>query len=103
MAKRKAAKNKERTEKDEVQEDIERYAALAAFASSEAGEVIFTALGKEIAATVSEIATGYHTLSEAELRALGAKLETRITFLQSLKRAPTNLEDAEAYMKELIA
>lgn len=92
-------------ERDDVKsttEDIDRYAALASFASSDAGGVVFTFISKEIAATVSEIATGYKSLTEIELRALAAKLDTRITFLQSLSRARTNLDDAEDYLKELI-
>lgn len=83
-------------------DDIDAYAALAAFASSEAGKIVFASMSKDIASTVSEIATGYKSLSEIDLRALGAKLDVRITFLQSLKRARTNLDDAEAYLKDLI-
>jgi hypothetical protein len=92
----------ERADVKETAEDIELYSALAAFASSEAGAVVFASISKEIAATVTEIAGGYKTLSEIELRALGAKLDARINFLQSLSRARTNLEDAEAYLQELI-
>ena len=108
MAKRLATiqkNNPARAERTDVQataEDIDLYAALASFASSEAGSVIFSSLRKEIASTVTEIATGYRTLPEMELRALAAKLESRINFLQSLSRARTNLDDAEGYLAELI-
>jgi hypothetical protein len=84
-------------------EDIDVYAALAGFASSEAGGIVFASISKEIAATVSEIATGYKDLTETQLRALAARLEARITFLQSLSRARTNLDDAEDYLAQLIA
>jgi hypothetical protein len=92
----------ERSDVKETAADIELYSALAAFASSEAGSIVFASTAKEIAAVVSEIASGFRTLPESELRALGAKLDARITFLQSLSRASTNLDDAEAYLKELI-
>jgi hypothetical protein len=91
-----------REEVKEVAGDIDTYAALAAFASSEAGSILTASYGKEIAATVQLIANGYKTLPEAELRALGAQLEARLNFLHSLSRARTNLDDAEAILKELI-
>jgi hypothetical protein len=90
------------SEVQETANDIDNYAALAAFASSEAGAVVFASYSKEIASIVSEIVGAYKTMPEMELRALGAQLETRINFLQSLSRARTNLDDAEAYLKELI-
>lgn len=85
-----------------VAEDIDQYAALAAFASSEAGAVLFASTNKGIASTVNQIVSGYKTLPEVELRALAAQLEARISFLQSLSRARTNLDDAEEYLKDLI-
>jgi hypothetical protein len=100
-----AKDNPELAEREEIKgvaEDIDTYAALASFASSEAGAVLFASYSKEIASTVSLIVSGYRTLPEIELRALAAKLEARISFLQSLSRARTNLDDAEAYLKDLI-
>ena len=63
------------------------------------GEAIATGF---VESAVNQIISGYKTLPEIELRALGAKLEARINFLQSLSRARTNLEGAEDYLKDLI-
>lgn len=92
-----------REEVKDVAADVDTYATLASFASSEAGSLLVTQYSKEIAATVQQIVSGYKTLPEMELRALAAQLEARLNFLQSLSRAPINLEDAEEVLKELIA
>jgi hypothetical protein len=84
-----------------VAQDIDIYAALKGFASSEAGAILIDALTKEIAGAVNDFASGYRTLPEIELRSLGARIDARLEFLRSLNRAGTNLDLAEAYLHEL--
>lgn len=96
--------NPEAANREDVKQvtgDIDTYAALAGFASSEAGGILIGALTSELANAVGEIARGFRTLPESELRALGAKIDARLTFLQSLNRARSNLEFAEEALKEL--
>jgi hypothetical protein len=100
-----ARDNPELAEREDVKgvtADIDTYAALAAFASSEAGGIVFASINKEIAQTVNELANKYRIMVEPELRAACAQLAARISFLQSLSRARTNLDDAEEYLKDLI-
>lgn len=91
-----------RTDVQDVAADIDLYAALAGVASSEGGKALVGALSREIASTVQEIAGGYKTLPEMELRSLGAKLAVRLIMVQSLKRARTNLDLAEDWLEGLI-
>lgn len=92
----------ERTDIQDVAADIDIYATLAGFASSDTGSLLLEAQRKEIASTVRAIVAGYKTLPEIELRALAAKLEARLNLVQSLTRAKTNLDDAEQMLKELL-
>jgi hypothetical protein len=91
----------DREEVKGVAADIDIYAALSGLASSEAGQILIAAITSDIAATVNAIVAGYKTLPEIELRALGAKLEARLSIVQSLSRSRTNLDFAEAYLAEL--
>lgn len=84
-----------------VAEDIDKYAALAGFASSEAGQIMLATLTDEAASTIVSLVAGYKTLPDLELRALCAQLDARLQFLRTLKRSRTNLEDAEEVLSSL--
>jgi hypothetical protein len=82
--------------------DVDTYAALAGFASSEAGDIIIKSIDQDVVTTIDKMLTGYKTMPELELRGLCAQLEARVQFLRTLKRAHTNQEDAEAVLAETL-
>src|SRR5882672_1106591 len=75
IIKQKDPKQAEREDVRDITEDIDRYATLTGFASSEAGGLLLGALTQDAAESVTAIMLGYKTLPEIELRGLAARLE----------------------------
>jgi hypothetical protein len=84
-----------------VDQDIDRYAAMAAFNTSEGGKEVRKALRSDIASAINELIRGYAKLSHAELQAIGAKVDARVSLLQAMGNAKQNKEDAEKTLDEL--
>lgn len=83
-------------------QDIDTYAILSGFASSEAGKVLIEATLKTCMGVVETLAMGAKTMDEWELRMNAMKLGMHLEFVRSLTRARTNLEGAEVYLKNLM-
>lgn len=93
-------------EKEEVQQvatDIDTYAALRGFASSEAGQVLIEAELRECVSAIDALAGGAKTMTELDLRANAMKLGMHLEFVRSLTRASANLDYAESYLKEILS
>jgi hypothetical protein len=82
-------------------DDVDVQSALAAFASSEAGQIMRKSLLDNVGASVSALATSWRTASHIELMALCARLEDRLAILRTFSHARGNLEAAEAALDEL--
>jgi len=85
----------------EVDADIDRYAAVAAFTTSEGGKELRKAMRSDIAAAINELTTKYGKTDLGELLSIIAKLDSRISLLQALGNAKQNKEDAEKLLDEL--
>lgn len=90
-----------RSEVKGIAEDIDIYASLRAVATSEGGKTLLAAFNADIAACINKLVAGYATMPELEMRALLAKLGTHMELAKSLNRAQSNLDYAEAALKEL--
>jgi hypothetical protein len=96
--------NPELAERSEVQEmaaDIDRYASVAALASTPGGKVLFDALLQDAASLISELTTKYREADHSVLIVLCSRLDARIALLQTLNRSRTNLELAEEALREI--
>lgn len=82
--------------------DADEYAALAAFASSEAGSLIIKRAMQELADRVDNIASTYSRWSHPELIALCAALSAHLSFIKDLTRAKSNLDVVTEALKEMI-
>jgi hypothetical protein len=84
-----------------IDADIDRYAAIAAFNSSQGGKELRKALRSDIVAAINELTRGYAKLSHSELQAIGAKVDARVSLLQAMGNAKQNQQDAEKTLDEL--
>lgn len=85
----------------DIDADVDRFAAIAAFTASEGGKELRKALRSDIVSAINELTKSYGKADIAELLAIIAKLDARISFLQVLGNAQVNREDAEKTLDEL--
>lgn len=97
--------NPDLRERDDVKlvaNDADTYAALAAVASSEGGQILLKNLARDTQAAIEKLASQFVTLPEAELRATCAKLAASLTLFKSMINAKDNLSGAQDALEELI-
>jgi len=85
----------------EVDQDIESYAAIAAFNDSEGGKELRKAMRSDIAAGINQLTSTYGKADLPELLQIIAKVDARISLLNALGNAEQNREDAEKMLDEL--
>lgn len=76
--------------KKEVRKDIAKYSALEAVSVSEGGKLILKGVTKEIEMTVNTLMNDYSSLSEAEIKALCARLGANWGILKVLTNSRKN-------------
>lgn len=85
----------------EIDQDVDRYAAIAAFTTSEGGLELRKALRSDIATAINTLIGSYKTCEPHILQTIAATIESRVTLLLALGNAQTNREDAEKMLDEL--
>lgn len=85
----------------EVDQDINRFAAVAAFNTSEGGVELRKAMRSDIVGCINELTRSYGKADIAEMLAIAAKLDAHISLLQAMGNADQNKKDAEAMLDEL--
>jgi paraquat-inducible protein B len=90
-----------KNDKEVVQQDIQKYGALAALYNTEGGQVLIKTLNEDVLNLVDTIAFQYATLSETELRAKCAAIGLNLSMLRAMNRSNKNYADAVDFMATL--
>lgn len=85
-----------------IAEDIDTYAALAAIANQQGGQILITTAVKDVISAVDGIAAGYEKLSHAELMGKCATLRANLAMLRTLTRADKNLDLASEALEDAV-
>lgn len=85
----------------EIDQDIDRYAGIAAFNTSEGGKELRKALRSDIVNAINALLSGYKAGDGIALQSFAAVIEGRVSLLLALGNAQTNREDAEKMLDEL--
>lgn len=88
--------------KDAVRKETEYFSALTKLAESQDGQVLITALSKQIAADLDSVLSNYKTASDISIRANLAKIDSNLVIMRALGRARENFEASDEYLRELI-
>lgn len=92
--------------KDEIEavkEDINIYGALAGVVNTDGGKQLLRTLTSTISQDIDKLITAYATLTDTELRAIGARLSVTINMARALNRSQEQYELAQEYIKTLTA
>lgn len=85
----------------EIDQDVDRYAAIAAFTTSEGGKELRKALRSDIASAINNIIAAYRLADAQKILGYAATIDARVSLLLALGNAQTNREDAEKMLDEL--
>lgn len=87
-----------------VKKDIKTYSALEAVKNSEGGQILLTALKKDIVACINKISSKYRISTHSELMAICAELSEKIAVFRTLSRSSSNkkmaLEELQSILDE---
>ena len=85
-----------------ILDDLDQYAAVAAIAVQEGGELLISGLVTDVLGNVETLAGSFRTATHAELIATCASLKANLSLLRVLSRANANTDLAnEALADEL--
>lgn len=85
-----------------IRKDRDTFAALEVMASSEGGKILVDNLTKDIVSSMDSLANGYRKLPHAELVALCADLDNKLSILRLITRAKKNKDLADIALKEAL-
>jgi hypothetical protein len=98
----KTTKKKTRTEKDEVRDDVGKYASLTALTNSEGGKRLLAGLRNDILEVWNELVLNYKDAPHTKLIACIAKFEQRWMMYRALTNARINQSDAQERLDEIL-
>lgn len=84
-----------------VQEDIDKYKAIAAIAEQEGGKILVAGLKEDIAADIENILSLFRG-EDMDLRCAVAKLKADLALYRILKRSPENAKLAVGALEKLL-
>ena len=85
----------------EIDQDINRYAAIAAFNDSEGGQELRKALRSDIVSAINTLISTYKLAELSNMQAMVAIIDARINLIIAMGNAKQNKEDAEKILDEL--
>lgn len=91
-----------KVEEDVVRSDFEKYSALASLAETEGGKKLLSDLAQDVISELDRLSNSYRTITETELRAIGASLHVKLNLYRALKNAAPNAAGAQAELDELL-
>ena len=74
--------------KEEIQADIDKYAALGTVSLAEGGQLLVKTFTEDIVSTLKSLAQGYRVYSHVEMIALCASIESKLDTIHAITRAP---------------
>lgn len=89
-------------EKELVKKDLDTYAALAAVAYSEGGQILMQNLAKDIMGSIDIMSSQAGIMQEQSLRAAATKIALSLQMYRALANADGNMRNAQDELDALL-
>jgi hypothetical protein len=86
---------------EDTKADVDRYGALAGLAATDGGKKLVETLLADVQVDVENLSSNYATLTEAEMRSIGSRLNVCLKLSRALNRSQEQYELAKEYLKTL--
>ncbi len=84
--------------KNEAERDLIDYKGLEVLFNSKDGQKLISAIVGDMIAYIERLGSQYDTLTEMQMRVIGAEIGTKLSLLKVFTNAPINVKMAEEYL-----